>query len=192
MSFANRHSAGTIFLPTGNPDTTKISLTDFQSQGGHEGSLGQQFEAGNALRSYQRVYVDSGATAATPAGAVAANQAAYWKDRSTYTVTNDSRFAGGGALAGGGYINAVAGVFRNGTSAGYIVDVLKRGYEIPLKDGGNSFAAGQPVIAEADATAAAFDRVNVGTAAPSQQVGVARGAAANGVVSVDVNILEQQ
>ena len=192
MAFANRHSAGTIWLPTGNPDTTNISPTDFASQGGRQGSLGVQFEASNALRTYQRVTLDSGATASTTVGAVAATQLAYWKDASTYTVTNDSRFAMGGSVAGGGYVNYVAGIFRMAVTAAYTCDVLIKGQAISIGDGGNTFAAGEPVIAEATASAAQADRVAVGTAAPSQQIGVARGTASGGVVSVDVDLLGKE
>lgn len=190
MAFGNRHSAGTIWLPTGNPDTTNISPTDMASLGGDLGSLGLKFEANNALRTYQRVQLDSGATAATPAGAVAANQAAYWKDKTAYIVTNDSRFAMAGAAPAGAFRNYGAGVFRMANTAGYYCDILKRGQNIPLKDGGNTFAAGEIVILENDTSAAAFDRLDIGTAASSQQIGVARGAAAGGNVNVDVAITD--
>lgn len=132
-------------------------------------------------KSYQRVQLDSGATASTPIGAVAANQLAYWKDKNTYLVTNDRRFA---TTA---YQNFVAGVFRLAVTAGYYCDILQRGDNINLIDGGNSFAVGEPVFAEADA-AAAVDRVGVGTASTYQQLGTARGAASGGVVAVDVDI----
>lgn len=191
MAFANRHSAGTIWLPTGNPDTTNISPTDMASQGGRPGSVGVQFEAGNPARSYQRVLLDSGATSATPAGAVAAGDAAYWKDKANYIVTNDSRFAMGGDAVTT-YINYGAGVFRTTGTAGYYVDVLQKGQAIACADGGNTFAAGDPVILEADTSASAFNRTASGTAVVSQQIGIARGAAAGGFVSVDVDILAAQ
>lgn len=193
MAFANRHSAGTVWLPTGNPDTTNITPTDFNSMGGQPGSLGIEFEASNPARSYQRVQLDSGATSATPAGAVAANDVLYWKDKSggVKTVTNDSRFAMGGSAANT-YTNYVAGIARIAATAGNYIDVLQHGQSIPVADGGNTFAAGEPVIAEADTTASAADRVAVGTAAPSQQIGVARGAASGGFVNVDIDILGSQ
>lgn len=188
MALANRHSAGTIWLPTGNPDTTNISSADFNSMGGQPGSLGIKFEAGNPARTYQRVQLDSGATAATPAGAVAANQLAYWKDKSAYIVTNDSRFSMGGSGAGGGYRQYVAGVFRLAATAGYYIDICKRGLNIPVADGGNTFVAGDTVIAEADTTAAAANSINVGTAITSQVLGIARGAQSGGSVNVDLDI----
>lgn len=188
MAFGNRHSAGTIWLPTGNPDTTHISPTDWNSVGGQSGGLGLKHETYNAQRTYQRVELDSGATSATPTGAVAANQAAFWKDRATYKVTNDRRFAEYGSSTQA-YQNNVAGIFRYAATAGYYIDILKIGRNIPLADGGNSFAAGEAVIAEND-SAAAFDRVAVGSASTFQMVGRARGAAAGGNVQVDVNIVD--
>lgn len=184
--FSNRHSAGTIWLPTGNPDTTNISPTDFNSMGGQPGSLGIVFEAGNPLRSYQRVQLDSGATSATPTGAVAANQLLYWKDKSTYLVTNDSRFAMGGASASA-FRNYGAGVARVAGTAGNYIDICIKGQNIACKDGGNTFAAGEQVFAENDTSAAAFDRIGIGTAVTAVPLGIARGAAANGNVNVDID-----
>jgi len=191
MSLANRHSAGTIWLPTGNPDTTNISPTDMASQGGRPGSIGVQHESGNPARSYQRVLLDSGATAATPAGVLAVGDALYWKDKNTYTVTNDSRFAMGGSAVST-YINYGAGVAMFAGTAGYYIDVVQKGLAIPCADGGNSFAAGDSVILEANTADSAFDKTASGTAPVSQKIGVARGAAANGLVSVDVDILAAQ
>ena len=187
MSLGNRHSAGTIWLPTGNPDTTHITSDDFNSLGGQPGSLGLRFEAGNPLRTYQRVLVDSGATSATPAGAVAANDLAYWRDKDTYKVTNDSRFAMNGA-ASGAYRNYVAGVFRIAATAGRYVDIVQRGNSIPIADGGNTFAAGETVFPEATTTDSAVDRTAIGTYPGVQVLGVARGAASGGFVNVDIDI----
>lgn len=191
MAYSNRTSAGTVWLPTGNPDTTNISSADFNGQGGQPGSLGAVFEASVPNRRYQRVLLDSGATSATPVGAVAANEIAYWKDKGNYIVTNDSRFAMGGPATA--YRNYVAGVFRSSSlTAGNYIDVLQSGQNIPCKDGGNTFAAGEPVIAESDTTAAAFDRVGIGTAPTTMQVGIARGAASGGNVNVDIDIPSAQ
>lgn len=188
MALGNRHSAGTIWLPTGNPDTTNISPTDFYSMGGQPGDLGLAFEAGNPARSYQRVQLDSGATSATPAGAVAVGDLLYWKDKSVYLVTNDSRFAMNGASAVGAYRNYGAGVARIAATAGNIIDICQRGQSIPCADGGNSFTAGETVFAEATTTDSAFDRTAVGTYPGVMVLGIARGAAANGLVNVDLDI----
>lgn len=192
MPIGNRHSAGTIWLPTGNPDTTNILPADFNSMGGQPGGLGLVFEAGNPARSYQRVQLDSGATNATPAGAVAANDLLYWKDKSTYLVTNDSRFAMNGANAGSAFRNYAAGVVRLAATAGNIIDVCQRGQSIPGADGGNTFAAGEQVFAENDTSASAFDRIGIGTAATAAVLGVARGVAAGGFVNIDLDIPSAQ
>lgn len=189
MALGNRHSAGTPWLPTGSPDTTNITPTDFNSMGGQPGSLGLAFEAGNPARSYQRVQLDSGATASTPAGTVLVGDALYWKDKSAYIVTNDSRFSMNGSGAVNGYRNYVAGV-KTGTvpTAGNYIDVCQRGQSIPCADGGNTFAAGETVIAEATNTDSAFDRTAIGTYPGTVVYGVARGAAAGGLVNVDLDI----
>lgn len=179
-----------IWLPTGNPDTTNISSADFNALGGQPGSLGQKFDFND--RVYQRVTIDSGVSASTSVGIIAANQLAYWKDKDNYLVTNDraqtmAPLGSGTIVSGGGYRNFVAGVFRNAATSGYSTDILKKGDAINMIDGGNSFAVGETVIAEDD-TAAAVDRVAVGTAATFQRLGIARGAASGGVVSVDVDI----
>lgn len=180
----NSNRSQTIHLPQGDPDSTHILKADFQGQGGQPGSLGQAFDYND--RTYQRVEVDSGADSTTPVGAIAANQLAYWKDRSAYLVTNNRDQAQGGSGTNS-YRNEVAGVFRIAATGGYIVDLLVRGRNIPIADGGNSFAVGESVIAEG-AAAAAADRVAVGTATTYQRIGIARGAASGGNVQVDVNL----
>src|SRR5437867_1619783 len=116
MALANRQSAGTIWLPTGNPDTTNITPTDFgtsattAAMGGQPGSLGIRFEAGTPSNAYQRVQLDSGATSATSVGVVAANQLAYWKDKSKYLVTNDVNQANAANMQGVAWTNSG---FRN-------------------------------------------------------------------------------
>lgn len=171
-----------IWLPTGNPDTTNIVADDFTALGGQPGSLGQKFDFND--RVYQRVRFDSG----TPGGgpAIAANQVLFWKDKDAYLVTNDSTQAIGGQTANG-YRNFVAGILRNAATAGRYIDILKKGENLPIADGANTFALGETVIAEAG-TAAAADRVAVGTAPTYQRLGVARAAAAGGNVNVDIDI----
>jgi hypothetical protein len=182
MPNANRHQ--TIWLPTGNPDTTNIIAADFTALGGQPGSLGQKFDYND--RVYQRVRLDSGADSSTPVGVTAANQLAYWKDKDNYIVTNnrDQALGGSGTAA---YANQVAGIIRLAATAGRYIDILKKGDNISVLDGGNTFAAGEAVFAEA-AAAAAADRVAVGAAVTYKQIGWARGAASGGVVSVDVDI----
>lgn len=174
-----------IWTPTGNPDTTNISDTDYNSLGGQPGDLGQKFDYNT--RMYQRVKLDSGATSATPSGAPAANDILYWRDKDDYIVTNDRRFAMNLGIGTSAYNNFIAGILRNAATPGYYIDILQKGDNISLNDGGNSFAAGETVIGELDAVNA-VDRVAVGTAPTYQRIGVARGAAANGLVSVDVDL----
>ena len=174
-----------IWLPTGNPDTTNISSTDFTAMGGQPGSLGQKFDFND--RVYQRVQLDSGCVAANPTGIPAVNQQLYWKDKDTYLVTNDRRQAIGGSLGTNAYANFVAGVLRLAGTAGNYIDILKKADSVPLLDGGNTFAAGEMVVNELDSVCAA-DRVAVGTAVTYQRIGIARGAASGGLVSVDVDI----
>lgn len=171
-------------LPQGTPDKTHISPADWASAGAQPGQLGQAFDAND--RTYQRVKVDSGADSTTPVGAPAANQLAFWKDRANYLVTNNRDQAEGGSGTAA-YANEVAGIFRIAATAGYVVDILVRGRAIPIADGGNSFAAGQGVVAEL-AAAAAVGPVAVGTAAPYQLIGRANGDSDGTDVSVDVNI----
>lgn len=176
MPNSNRQQS--VYIRDGNPDTMNVASLYAP------GDLGQAFDYND--RAYQVVQVDSGATASTPVGAVAANQLAFWADKNNYRVTNDRRFAIGGA-ATAAYANQVAGIFRHAITSGYYACILQRGDNIPVADGGNTFAVGETVIAEADAAAAA-DRIAVGSAATYQKIGVARGAASGGNVNVDVDI----
>jgi hypothetical protein len=188
MALSNRHSAGTIWLPTGNPDTTNISPTDFNSMGGQPGALGTTFEAVFPGRSYQRIVLDSGATAATPTGVVAANQLAYWKDKANYIVTNDSRQAmGGGAAANAAFRNFVAGVFRTAVTAGYVADVVQRGQAISVVSDGNG-AIGDTAVCDTSTTTCRVTAVTAGTAPTAESLGIIRAAAANSVISVDLDI----
>jgi|SRR5262245_7342635 len=184
MPNANRQQ--TIWLPTGNPDTTNITSADFNSLGGQPGQLGTEFEYVD--RKYQRVQLDSGATAAaSPAGAPAANQLAYWKAKSgQYIVTNDRRFALGFSGGNDGYRNQVAGIIRLAATPGNYIDVLKAGANIPVASDGNG-ADGGVAVAEAG-TAARVTAVTAGTAPTCIPVGVIRGAAVANVINVDVDI----
>lgn len=149
------------------------------------GQLGAPHHSSDS--SYQRVKLDSGATSATTVGAVAANQLAYWKDKDSYVVTNDSRQTIGGPISTGAFRNFVAGVFRTSVTAGYYCDILQSGDNISVADGGNTFVVGASVIAESG-TAAAADVIAVGVAPTYRVLGIARGAASGGNVSVDVSI----
>ena len=172
-----RNRAGTVYNPTGNPETENYTPNYAP------GELGTTFWANQ--KAYQTVQLDSGATSATPVGIVATNQLAYWKDRTVYLVTNDRRLAEGGS-ATASYANKVAGRFGAAITAGYFCNIQQRGIG-NLLDGGNTFAVGEFVIAEADSAAAA-DRLGVGSAPTYLRLGTARGAASGGIVSVDLDI----
>ena len=186
----NSNRQQTIWLPQGTPDETNITIADWDSVAGQRGQLGVVHEANS--RAYQRVKLDSGATSATPTGVVAANQLAFWRYQGDstvqpYTVTNDRRFAMNLTEATNAYANFVAGVFRLAVTAGQYCDVLVKGSNIPVADGGNTFAAGETVFAELDSAAAA-NRTAVGTMPSYLTLGRARGAASGGNVNVDIDI----
>jgi hypothetical protein len=186
----NSSNQQTIWTPQGTPDETNISVADWDSVAGQRGQLGVTHDYNS--RMYQRVKLDSGATSATPTGAVAANDIAFWRFQGDsavqpYTVTNDRRFAMNLGVATAAYANFVAGVFRMAVTAGHYCDILVKGSNIPVADGGNTFAAGELVFAELD-SAAAVDRVGVGTYPSYLALGRARGAAAGGFVNVDIDI----
>ena len=199
MAFANRHSAGTIWLSTGNPDTTNITQTDFGiatntvGMGGQLGSLGITFEGGSFDRTYQRVQLDSGANVSSPSGVVAANQLAYWKDKSRYIVTNDSAQALGGAgAANSAFRNFVAGIFRSAVTAGNICDVLQRGLNISVKTTGSP-AVGDTLVGDTSTTAAQAAAVTAGTAPTTRvTIGTVRGPAVANVTPTDVDIINVQ
>lgn len=204
MANANRQSPGTIWLPTGNPDTTNISATDFGldttgttvGMGGQPGSLGIRFEASPPDRAYQRVQLDSGATSATSVGVVAANQIAYWKDKSKYLVTNDVNQANAANMAGiawqnSGFRNYIAGIFRSAVTAGRFCDILQRGRNINVKTTG-TVNPGDQVVSDTSTSAAQGVAVTAGTAATCKVVGVCSVAASNNIAQVDVDIPEVQ
>lgn len=168
-----------IYLPTGNPDTWH-DPTLYAA-----GELGLAFDYND--RAYQRVRVDSGATAANPIGVVAVNTLAFWKDKDQYLVTNDDRQAIGGSTVNA-WRNQVAGIFRHAVTAGDYCDILQRGDNIPVAAAAFAGGIGQRCIAQTTGTAqVTFEAV--GAANTYQVVGVARGAAAwTNLVQADVDI----
>lgn len=202
MADANRQSAGTIWLPTGNPDTTNITPADWggtatqAGMGGQPGSLGIKFEASPASSAYQRVQLDSGATASNTVGVVAANQLAYWKDKSKYLVTNDFRQANavnmqGVSFANSGFRNFVAGIFRSAITAGNYCDILQRGQSISVKTTGSP-VAGDILVSDTTASTAQAAPVTPGTAPTVNRIGVVTGPNVANVTPCDVDIPEVQ
>jgi len=146
------------------------------------GELGSQIQLGN--KAYQLIQLDSGAVAATGAGAPVCGHTAFWKTRSTYTVTNDKAQAENNA---GDSRNSIAGVFNSLTSgaagtasitAGNYGVIQQRGTHVGVFTNGTAAAAGDLLVAVAagtSATAAAV-RVAAGTAPTNVVIGVATAA----------------
>ena len=175
MPNVNRNQ--TVYLTTGNPDT----LNDSSLFRG--GELGLCFDVND--RAYQIVQCDSGATAATATGVVAANQVAFWKDRSVYLVTNNTPVAQGGQTTNA-YRNEVAGIFRTAVTAGNFCAILVRGRNIAVKSDGNG-GVGQTCIANSG-TAADVTNIAVGSAITYRPLGIMTGAAAGGNINVDLDL----
>lgn len=162
----------TIYAETGNPDTSNEAALY------KPGELGQNLSKND--REYQRVQCDTGATADTGVGVVAATHLAFWKDRANYLVTNDLAQS---------VRNQVAGIFRTAVSAGNFCFILKRGRAIDVLAASGTYVDGEKAIPNSG-TAADITRLAAGTALTYTGVGEVRGARASGVVSVDVNIPE--
>ena len=170
------------WIANGNPDTWYS--TEAYTSSYAAGDMGTLIE--NNDRSYQRAYLDSGATSATTSGAVAANQLLYWKDRSKYIVTNDVRFAlfNDTALS---FRNNVAGVARAAVPAGSHFWCLQRARQINVKEAGSA-TAGMTLIASTSTTAADALGVAINTAPNCLTLGVVYTATANNVCVADVDI----
>lgn len=160
-----------LFIENGDPATLNSPNLDYPGQ------LGKTIDFRGV--GYRYVKLDSGATAAASSGITAANQLAFWKDRATKLVTNDLRFSNR---------NQVAGVFGAAITAGNYCFVKHTGTAIAVKaDSGTTFAAGETVFANSG-TAADVTSTDAGTAPTYVSIGVARGAASGGNVSVDLAI----
>lgn len=177
------------FIQSGNPDTDYQTGTYNPTTPGANipyaaGDIGNGYDAND--RAYQKVYLDSGATSASPAGVVAATQLAYWKDRRNYIVTNDSRFAlfADTALS---FRNNVAGVFRAAVPAGSFCWVLQRGRAVNVKEAGSA-TPGMQLVASTSTTAADALGVAINTAAPCTPLGVVRTATAGGFCVADFDM----
>lgn len=178
------------FLVDGNPDTSVRAITEPSTTPGQHnphapGQIGMNFTLND--KRYATVKLDSGATSATPVGAVAANQLAFWKDKAKRVVTNDKRFAD---VTGNGASNRVAGVFRSAITPGAygsVCNILTQGADIPVKSDGSG-AAGATAVADTTASVSRVTSVAAGTASTYIPVGVIKGAANGGNINVDVDI----
>ncbi len=126
---------------------------------------------------------------------VAANQLAYWKDKSKYLVTNDAAQANaavGLATANSGFRNFVAGIFRSAVTASNYCDILQRGRAISVKTTGAP-VAGDFIIGDTSQTAAqGIPTIAGATQLACVRIGVAAGPAVANVTPVDVDIPEVQ
>jgi hypothetical protein len=179
----NSNRVLTPFCVTGDPDTVNVSSSFIR-----QGELGAQYDANRNGRGwkYQLVQLDSGATASTGTGVVAANQLAYWKDRSNYLVTNDYRQSEGGNTSNA-YANFVAGVFRNAVTAGNYCFVLQRGYNVPIK-AVSGVTVGEIAVANVSTPAADIDSAAVGAAPVYRALGVVKTSVSASVAYVDLEI----
>ena len=163
------------YQPQGTPN-----LTNAPSPYYAPGELGCTFNDQNTGNEYLRVQLDSGATASTSVGAVAAGQIAYWKNATTYTVTNDKNQCDLGPTAAP---NRIAGVFQlaptvapgvNGTDGNpllYMTDLLIKSTGAVTLAASGTPTAGQLATGNTSANTANCVATAVGTAAPSQIVG---------------------
>lgn len=187
------------FMPNGTPNLTNAPSPPYAP-----GEIGKVFVDQNTGNGYIRVFLDSGATSSTTVGAVAANQLAFWKDRSKNLVTNDPNFNDTGTPAS--CVNRVAGIFQTAVTAApgtnnslgqpvqYYCDLLVYGKNVPvLATQGVVVAPGSAVIA--DGTTGRSKCVTNVTTAPTQQLlGYSRSSTVSGLAgtlgtfNADVNI----
>ena len=179
----------TPYIVNGNPDTMAVSMDTLANRVGTqipyaEGDLGVSFDLND--KAYEIVILDSGATSANTVGSVAANQIAFWKDRTNRIVTNDNRQAIGAAALS---FNFVAGIFRCAVATpgagGTLMCVLTKGYNIPVASD-NSGTIG--LYLYADATVNTSRLTSTAPQTYAKPIGVARNTGAAGSVNVDVDI----
>jgi len=150
----------------------------------YPGALGQRTAQDG--REYQLVRLDSGAVAAADSGVVAANDLAYWKDKSSYLVTNEiAQALGAEDATQDNKRNFVAGVFLSAITAGNHCFIQQAGRASVLAASGGTYNVGNVAIA-ADSAVSDINTVAAGTAASHTQVGLVAGARASGSAPVDL------
>jgi len=125
-----RHVQSPYIGPFSNVETFHQNILGTAQMGPaalfHPGEAGSRViltETGSGTKEYQLCQLDSGATAATPTGALTQGQTLYWKDRSNYVVTNDNRFAdtvltgSAGILGTAGGVSGAAGILVTPTAS---------------------------------------------------------------------------
>ncbi len=172
-----------LYFDNGDPATYHVA-TEYKP-----GELGEIVTV--AEKSFQKVVLDSGATASTAVGIVAAGQVAYWKDKSTYIVTNDSAQAlGANSVLNGGnssFRNEVAGVFGVAVAAAEYCAVQFKGRCNVKAASGGTYGVGNTFVANTG-TAADGTTIDVGTAITSIVVGVVAGARSAPNAPIDLNL----
>lgn len=165
--------------------------TTLTGVGIHPGDLGQRVEltqVGLGTKEYQKVLLDSGATSATAAGALAAGQTLYWKSKPNYLVTNDATQAIGGQSANSAFRNEVAGILTcTAPTAGNATWIQQKGNNTVVKSKSLTGVAGYWIVA--DTTTAQVDIVATGTAPTVQPLGKNNTVgAAQTVLNVDLDV----
>lgn len=161
-----------LTVPNGNPFTWHGNTDGLNGVGIKEpGELGGVLPAQG--HQFQLVQMDSGATSATPTGIPAVGQIAFWKDRTNYIVTNDSRQADAAHIPAGTITRdprqSVAGVIEVAVVAGEKFFVHQKGLSnvktSTSPNPGDKLVANTGTSADCGSTAA-------GTAAVDTVVGV--------------------
>lgn len=174
------------YFPQGRPELTNYNPSGLDGPNYALGEVGLTFDIND--RTFQRVKLDSGATSATPTGAVAVGQVLMWKDRAKYIVTNDSRFAFNSSGVANAFRDQVAGILMNAATPGYVIDVLQRGLNIPVASDGNG-TKGEQAFMVATTTTPVVGNIAVGTGSGYVRVGFITGPASGGLIGVDVEIM---
>ena len=168
----NTHRNQTQWVQSGNPETVN------EATALSPGQLGSCITYGG--KEYQFVQLDSGATALNTVGVVADKQLAFWKDRTTYLVSNDLRMSQEGR-------NGVAGVFHTAVTAGYYCFIQKRGISTVASEASN--AIGDVAIAYSG-TDARVTYITAGTAPTYKIVGQYRTVASANVATVNLALVD--
>ena len=152
----------------------------------YAGALGQRVTEVN--KDYQLVRLDSGATASIQSGVVAAGDLGFWKDKSTYLVTNDiDQALGAEAGSNVNKRNAVAGIFLSAITAGNHCWLQQGGRVSALAASGGTYNVGNLAIA-ADSTVSDVTTVTAGTASSHTQVGLVAGSRSSGKANIDLGL----
>ena len=172
-----------IYLGAGGTPETLNETAPYKA-----GELGARFTI--AGRRYQIVDLDSGATSSVGAGAPAANDLLFWKDKANYIVTHDiAQAIGAQDTTQDNKRNSVAGVLLIAATAGNRIAMQVRGRRNVGSDGGGDFTIGDLAIA-ADNTSAQIDRMAAGTAPTHTVVGTVAVAEASNVTALDLSLPE--